>query len=326
MKIRIWTFILCAMSSAAFSQTLTPLRLEVDPAGNGVLEPGEGPDVVPVWENPSGPGGPGGSGVLSNFVGPVGPAYTIADPSATYPAWGTGPVTVSCNPSNCYALRVTATSRPVSHWDATVTETLFGGAFVNDWRVHVGETFTDVPATNGFYRFIEAIVHKNVTGGCTTDGYCPAAPTTRGAMAVFLLVAHEAPGYTPIPCSGTPTFDDVPTAHPLCPWVEELARRGITSGCDGTHYCPNAPVSREAMAVFVLSTRFPGVIPPACTSDPYHDVPESSPYCRWILDLTNRGYVSGCGNNNYCPTADVTREQMSVFLATVFDLLNYLYT
>jgi hypothetical protein len=30
--------------------------------------------------------------------------------------------------------------------------------------------------------------------------------------------------------------------------------------------------------------------------------------------------VTGCGGGNYCPTAAVTREQMSVFLAVTFGL------
>jgi hypothetical protein len=33
--------------------------------------------------------------------------------------------------------------------------------------------------------------------------------------------------------------------------------------------------------------------------------------------------VTGCGGGNYCPTASVTREQMSVFLAVTFSLTLY---
>jgi hypothetical protein len=34
----------------------------------------------------------------------------------------------------------------------------------------------------------------------------------------------------------------------------------------------------------------------------------------WIEQLAAEGITSGCGNNNYCPTMPVTRDQMSVFL------------
>ena len=61
--------------------------------------------------------------------------------------------------------------------------------------------------------------------------------------------------------------------------------------------------------------------PPACAAPPFADVPVTSPFCRWIAELARRGVVSGCGGGNYCPSASVTREQMSVFLSLTFGLL-----
>ena len=51
---------------------------------------------------------------------------------------------------------------------------------------------------------------------------------------------------------------------------------------------PGHPVTREQMAVFVLRTLDPTLNPPACAPpNLYGDVPESSPFCRWIEELTN---------------------------------------
>ena len=78
------------------------------------------------------------------------------------------------------------------------------------------------------------------------------------------------------------------------------------------------------MAVFVLRTLDPTLNPPACAPpNLFADVPETSPFCRWIEELANRGVVTGCGGGNYCPTATVTREQMGVFLAVTFGLTLY---
>jgi hypothetical protein len=55
----------------------------------------------------------------------------------------------------------------------------------------------------------------------------------------------------------------------------------------------------------------------------FGDVPAASPFCRWIEELARRSVVTGCGGGNYCPTAPVTREQMSVFLAVTFGLALY---
>lgn len=76
---------------------------------------------------------------------------------------------------------------------------------------------------------------------------------TRGEMAAGLLQAAEVAEFTPPDCvEGEETFDDVPASSPFCPWVEELVRRGITTGCEEGLYCPSAPVSRTQMAVFLV--------------------------------------------------------------------------
>lgn len=60
-------------------------------------------------------------------------------------------------------------------------------------------------------------------------------------------------GFQPQPCvDGSEMFTDVPFDNLFCPWIEELARRGITGGCTTTRYCPSASVTRSQMAVFVV--------------------------------------------------------------------------
>jgi hypothetical protein len=119
-------------------------------------------------------------------------------------------------------------------------------------------------------------------------------------------------------------FADVDPSNPFCPWIEELARRGVVVGCGGGLYCPSQPVSREAAAVIVLATlEAPGYQPPACSAPVFSDVPVTSPYCRWIGELARRSVVSGCGGGHYCATAPTTREQGAVFVAAGFALLLY---
>jgi len=179
-----------------------------------------------------------------------------------------------------------------------------------------------MPRTNAFYRFVETLLHHGVTAGCGGNAYCPASLTPRDQMAVFVLAAKEGQGYAPPACT-TPVFNDVPASSPFCRWIEELARRGVVSGCGGGSYCPTSAVTREQMAVFVLRTLDPLLNPPACTTPMFNDVPASSPFCRWIEELARRGIVGGCGGGNYCPAAAVTREQMGVFLGATFGLTLY---
>jgi hypothetical protein len=301
----------------------TPEALAVDTAGNGVYEPAEAVVVAPTWRNTGLAVITGATGALTNHTGPAGPTYTIADGSASYGTIAVG-ATASCTAtSDCYLVAVTAATRPVLHWDSTAVETLTPTGTTKTWTLHVGASFTDVPRTSPFYRFVETILHKDVTGGCTATAYCPTSATTREQMAVFVLVAKEPPGYTPVACGATPVFADVPVSSPFCKWVEELARRGVVAGCGGGSYCPTLPVTREQMAVFVLLTLDPTMNPPACGTPVFTDVPASSPFCKWIEELARRGVVTGCGGGNYCPTAPVTREQMGVFLSVTFSLALY---
>ena len=53
------------------------------------------------------------------------------------------------------------------------------------------------------------------------------------------------------PAPATATFNDVPTTHPFFPFVEALAKAGITGGCGGGNYCPDSPVTRGQMAKFM---------------------------------------------------------------------------
>jgi hypothetical protein len=53
------------------------------------------------------------------------------------------------------------------------------------------------------------------------------------------------------PAPATATFpNDVPTSHPFFRYVEALYASGITAGC-GAGYCPDDPVTRGQMAVFL---------------------------------------------------------------------------
>jgi hypothetical protein len=53
------------------------------------------------------------------------------------------------------------------------------------------------------------------------------------------------------PAPGFVTFNDVPTNHPFFQFVEALAASGITGGCGNGNYCPDNPVTRGQMAVFL---------------------------------------------------------------------------
>ena len=56
-----------------------------------------------------------------------------------------------------HSLTVGGTSRPASHWDADLEENLSSGG-VQHWKLHLGDSFTDVPRTQPFYAKIETLL------------------------------------------------------------------------------------------------------------------------------------------------------------------------
>lgn len=109
-------------------------------------------------------------------------------------------------------------------------------------------------------------------------------------------------------------FADVAPTSPFRNDIDTLARHGISSGCGGGNYCPDSPVTRAQMAVFLLKAKHdPNFVPPPAGGI-FSDVPPSSFAADWIEELHAEGITAGCGGGNYCPGAPVTRAQMAVLL------------
>ena len=149
-----------------------------------------------------------------------------------------------------------------------------------------GERFTDVATDHPHSAHIERLAELKVTIGCADGTYCPNDPVTRAQMAVFLTRALKLPE----PPTAARTFTDVAADHPFAGHIATLAASRITAGCgDGTQYCPNDPVTRAQMAVFVA--RGTGRVP--------KPDPPSTPTQLWVAYLTRDGQLKIATN----PTA-----------------------
>ena len=291
---------------------------------NGVLEPGETVEVSPAWKNTGG-GAQSFTGTAANLSGPPGATYTIADASANY---GTvaGGATANCHDASgdCYLLTVSnPATRPVQHWDAVLTENL--SAESTNWArlIHIGNSFEDVPTTHQFYAYIEDVFHNGITAGCFPPGnYCPDGTVTRAQMAVFLLKGKYGASHVPPPATGT-VFNDVHVGDFAADFIEELAALGITAGCPGGNYCPNDPVKRQQMAVFLLKAEHGAAYAPPPCGGVFGDVPCPSPFADWIEQLVAEGITAGCGGGNFCPENPNIRGQMAVFLVKVYGIELY---
>jgi hypothetical protein len=89
----------------------------------------------------------------------------------------------------------------------------------------------------------------------TVDNYpyrytaCYYSPVTSSALRYAGLMAWYKLQVSPAPA--TATFADVPVGAFGFQHIEALAASGITGGCGGGNFCPNDPLTRAQMAVFL---------------------------------------------------------------------------
>jgi len=121
-----------------------------------------------------------------------------------------------------------------------------GTLLVADFHFGFGTVCTDP---------ISYVIHE-VDGGGNPEAvahrlwaYVPYEATPVGAFALggARITWHR----TVSPPPDSPTFTDVPADHPFFQYIEALSVSGITAGCGDGKFCPDAPLTRGQMAVFL---------------------------------------------------------------------------
>jgi hypothetical protein len=107
--------------------------------------------------------------------------------------------------------------------------------------------FVDVGPPHPFRHEISWMAQAEVASGYGDRRFRPAAPVTRQAMASFL---HRMAG-SPSPSAAAPRFGDVSSSHAFGTAITWLAETGVTEGYEDGTFRPGAPVTRQAMAVFL---------------------------------------------------------------------------
>lgn len=114
--------------------------------------------------------------------------------------------------------------------------------------------------TPGIQRVLRAVTPNVVINNnqrayalCVFTGAVGSTNMHAGATFWYRLQVSPAPAAATFP-------QDVPTTHPFFRFVEALAASGVTGGCGPGAYCPDSPVTRGQLAVFLataLGLHFP---------------------------------------------------------------------
>jgi hypothetical protein len=177
--------------------------------------------------------------------------------------------------------------------------------------------YADVPPGHPAYHAVEALADAGITAGCSAGNYCPQAVLTRAQLAVLLDRAEYA--VAPAAATGA-VFADVGVSHPAASYIERLYDDGVTAGCDGQNFCPEAVVTRAQLAVLLLRRKHGGGYSPPSATGLFDDVASASPEAPWVEQLAAEGITAGCDASNYCPDQAVTRAALALLLARTLGL------
>ncbi len=186
--------------------------------------------------------------------------------------------------------------------------------------------FNDVPQGSFAWNFIYGAAGAGVMPGCNPYApsfvFCPNEVVTRRSMAGYIERAMHGALSPPPVYPGE--FDDVLLGSFNADYIQGLVEDGITAGCNVAPplYCPESPVTRAQMAVFVWKGQHGAQPPPPCTPPgTFADVPCPGGFAvDYVEAIAAEGITAGCGGGNYCPNASITNAQMAVFLVKAFQI------
>ena len=232
----------------------------------------------------------------------TGPALTTLQYTAPVGVTAPGvPVTVDCNWLIASPYTPTATvifgevSGPIALQDTVVSR------------------FPDVgQAVVGWY-WIEQLAGRVplVVKGYPAGTYGPTLAVDRQQMAIFMARALNLPL---LAYAGT--FTDVTTSVVGWEHIEALARANVVQGFSPTVYAPTGIVSREQMAIFVARGMAggDGNVPSGPAVPTFSDVALTDVSYKYVEYCAANDVVQGFSATIYGPLANVTREQMAIFV------------
>ncbi len=220
----------------------------------------------------------------------------------------------------------TITASAAGHYGRSYADITVTADAVTDVDIGLTAEFGDIP--QGFWAFdqVGACVAAGIVAGYDDGMYHPGNPVSRDQMAAYIARAiaggdDNVPAYT-----GTPTFPDVSSTHWALRYVEYAVSQGVVGGYDDGGYHPEYSVDRGQMAVFVARAMAggDGNVPAYTGSPSFPDVDTgfwAYKYIQYIAD-DKRNVTQGYPDGLYHPETVVSRDQMAVYVARAFGLLD----
>jgi len=193
-------------------------------------------------------------------------------------------------------------------------------------------SFPDVPPDHWAYTEIMACAAAGIVRGYPDGLYLPGVSVTRSQMAVYTGRALARSDTNPPAVPAVPTFPDVPNTgygedgtEPYWAFedIEYVVDKGVVEGYPDGSYQPHWQVTRGQMAAFIGRAMGWVSIDDDMDTAPqlFPDVPAGYWSGTAIEACVVHDVVQGYPEGYYRPTVTVTRDQMAVYVARAFRLM-----
>lgn len=182
-----------------------------------------------------------------------------------------------------------------------------------------GETkklpFTDVAGSSWYYPYVRDAYEAGLMAGTSKTRFSPKSAVTR---AQFAAVLYRIAGASDAAAGPVP-FTDVPKDFWANPFIRWAYKNGFTAGTSETTYSPNAPITRQQLALMLYRLAgSPGDAGSLCACSDSEEVGRN--YRQAVAWVIRTGIMTGYEDGTFRPADSVTRAQMAAIALAYRDL------
>ncbi len=209
---------------------------------------------------------------------------------------------------------------PNGRYDASRSGLTFRTKHFSSFAIaYSAKSFADLTGVPWARKSVEALAGKGIVNGLSASRYGPDLPVKRADFLVLLMKTLElADGE-----GARSQFSDVPSFAYYASAVQTARELGIAKGDAGNRFKPDAPITRQEMAVLAYrALAAANVILPSERDmlDGYEDAANLTEYAKeGVAALTAQGLIQGDGNR-FRPGSLTSRAEAAVFIYRLYQL------
>ncbi len=179
------------------------------------------------------------------------------------------------------------------------------------------ELFVDVPEDHWAYDYIDYLVEKGIISGYEGNEFRPENDITRAEFVKIIVNAFDV-----VPGDSEVSFGDVGENDWFKYYIDLASSNGLVTGDDKGNFNPDAPITREDMAVIIKrAADYAGIKLSAESETEFADAADISSYAlSAIKSLNAAGIISGYPDGTIRPGANASRAEACAMIFKVLTL------